>query len=88
MINFFFCNHVIDLLNWGSVLFYFSPLNESQGIGEEWELHLGGGVGKVGPTPKGRQTICFALDVVLGVGRAKEGHSTSTPTRLCPDPGN
>lgn len=57
------------------MLFYLHPLNESQGMGEEGELHLGGGVGKVGPTPKGRQTICFALDVVLGVGRAQEGQS-------------
>jgi len=29
-------------------------------------------MGKVGPTPKGKQTICFALDVVLGVGELGE----------------
>ncbi|KAF6298936.1 hypothetical protein mRhiFer1_008964 [Rhinolophus ferrumequinum] len=65
----------MSLTYWGSVLFYLRPLNESQGMGEEGELHLGDGVGRVGPTPKGRQTICFTLDVVLGVGRAQEGHS-------------
>lgn len=31
---FFFCNHVSDLFNWGSVLFHLPPLNESQEMGE------------------------------------------------------
>lgn len=37
-------------------------------------------MGKVSPTPKGRQTICFALDEVLG-----EELGRDTPLR--PDPG-
>lgn len=36
--------------------------------GEEWEHYLGGGMGKVGPLPRGRQTICFALAMVLWGG--------------------
>ena len=34
-------------------------------------------MGKVGPLPRGRQTICFALAMVLGWvgGVAREGHS-------------
>uniref|UniRef100_A0A8C8XEQ6 Uncharacterized protein n=1 Tax=Panthera leo TaxID=9689 RepID=A0A8C8XEQ6_PANLE len=42
-------------------------------MGEEWEFYPGGGMGKVGPAPKGRQTICFALDMVLGLGELGGG---------------
>lgn len=63
----------------------FPPLNESQEMGEEWELHLGGGIGKVDPAPKGRQTI--ALDVVLGLGELGRDTSHSHPPFLCPYPG-
>lgn len=44
-------------------------------MGKEWEFRPGGGRRKVGPAPKRRQTICFALDMVLGLG----GSGGNTP---------
>lgn len=63
----------------GLVLFHLPALNESQRMGEEWELCLGGGVGKRGPAPNERQTVDFASDMVLGWGK---GPSVPTPLPL------
>lgn len=43
-------------------------------------------MGKVGPTPKGRQTIRFALDMVLGLGELGGERSPPPLPFLCPDP--